>query len=97
MQKTPLVMLAVAIAQTFIEYVIWKLFRLPPITRRQRVYMFLGWVVAYTGWHVYQHGWADVLDSAGMLKGLMTLGVIALVVWSLAYAPHSESRRPTNN
>jgi hypothetical protein len=96
MERTPLVVLAVATAQAFIEYVIWKLFRLPPITRRQRVYMFLAWAVAYTAWYVYQNGWTQVLDFQAGLQALFTLAVMALVVWSLAYAPHSETRRTTD-
>jgi hypothetical protein len=97
MERTPLVVLAVATAQAFIEYIIWKLFRLPPITRRQRVCMFLAWAVAYTAWYVHQHGWTQVLDVAAWLDALMVLGVMALVVWSLAYAPHGETRRTTDH
>ena len=96
MERTPLVVLAVATAQAFIEYIIWKLFHLPPITRRQRVYMFLGWAAPYTAWYVYQHGWEQVLDFTVWTNALLGLGAMALVIWSLAYAPHGETRRTTD-
>jgi hypothetical protein len=89
-------MLAVATGQGLIEYVIWKLFRLPPLTKRQRVLMFGGWAAAYTAWHVYEHGWEQVLDFGALRDALVVLGVLALIVWAFAYAPHGEVRKPTN-